>query len=482
MPRPHFRHAMLRILGQIHRPGVVVAALSGGMDSVSLLRLLAEWRDHLPEGTRLLAAHLNHGLRGKDAEGDRDFCRSLADELGVEFAFRDADAAGTARAEGVGEEEAGRMLRYRFFHELAGDDGLVLTGHHADDQAETILLHLRRGAHRRGLSGMRELSRVTVPPGVSVQAGRPLLRVARDDIQALAAAEGWRWRDDASNADIRYARNRIRHRIIPALEGIMPGFRSRLLAKAETMAREEQAMTERAQALAERVTQRECGGRIFRLDDEALAEPERLLYAFRHVIEDELGARIPYGAVLSRLAELAEGGRLGETVSLPGRLRVRRESDGLFFFFPGPAGPDSYGEYILPDPPFTVRAYGLTVTAAWLPVSGMPPRDDMDDPEVQWLEPTALRWPLRLRSPRPGERFRPLGAPGSRKIQDILVDCKTPRRQRGLPRLLADHAGGVWLWPLRLAHRVRLPGKTGRALRISMRETADGGTRSGIVD
>ncbi|MCD8351249.1 MAG: tRNA lysidine(34) synthetase TilS [Planctomycetaceae bacterium] len=470
MPRTAFHNALQRILADVPEPGVVVVALSGGMDSVVLVHLVAAWREHFPPGTRIVAAHLNHGQRGEAADGDQAFCRDLAKALRVEYAARAVDAAAVAKAEGMGEEEAGRALRYRFFHDLAGDGGLVLTGHHADDQAETILLHLRRGAHRRGLAGMREMSRVPVPPGLAVQVGRPLLSVTREEIEALAKAEGWRWRDDATNKDVRYARNRIRHRIIPALEAIMPGFRIRLLERAVAIAEAEREMTERGGELAERVSRHEHGGRFFRIDDDALAEPERLLYAFRSVVEGELGVRIPYGAVLSRLAELAEGGRLGETICLPGRLRVRRESDGLFFFFPGTGDADAYGEVILPDPPFSIQAYGLEVTAEWVTSTGTVPDDDKADPEVQWLEPSSLRWPLRLRAPRPGERFRPLGAPGSRKIQDILVDTKTPRRQRGLPRLLADHAGGVWLWPLRLAHRVRLVGRPGRALRVVMRE------------
>ncbi len=459
---------MQRILADVPEPGAVVVALSGGMDSVALLRLVAEWRDNFPPGTRLVAAHLNHGLRGDAADADEAFCRDVATTLRVDFAARAVDAAAVAKAEGMGEEEAGRALRYRFFHNLAGDGGLVLTGHHADDQAETILLHLRRGAHRRGLAGMRELSMVPVPPGLAVRVGRPLLSVPREDIHALAAREGWQWRDDATNGDIRYARNRIRHRIIPALEAIMPGFRIRLLERAVAIAEAEQEMTERAGELVERVARYEHGGRFFGIDTDALAEPERLLYAFRSVVEDELGVRIPYGAVLSRLAELAEGGRLGETICLPGRLRVRRESDGLFFFFPGAGEADNYGEVILPDPPFTVRAYGMEISAEWVTGDGTVPEGDKADPEVQWLEPSSLRWPLRLRTPRPGERFRPMGASGSRKIQDILVDTKTPRRERGMPRLLADHAGGVWLWPLRLAHRVRLTGRPGRALRVVM--------------
>jgi tRNA(Ile)-lysidine synthase len=112
------------------------------------------------------------------------------------------------------------------------------------------------------------------------------------------------------------------------------------------------------------------------------------------------------------------------------------------------------------------------VDAAWVDYAGTIPEADRADPRVQWLDAAALRWPLCLRPPREGERFRPLGAPGSRKIQDMLVDAKLPRRQRSFPRVVADYGGAVWLWPIRLAHRVRLGDKPCRALRLSLRDAA----------
>lgn len=471
MVEPVFLDAMERILREAGDPPRIVVGLSGGMDSVALARLLATNRTrlNLDAPAQIIAAHLNHGLRA-EAEADGNFCRSLARELGLGFMLHCCDAAKFAEENGLGVEEAGRRLRYHFFNEAAGLGGLVLTGHHADDQAETILMNLRRGAHRRGLSGMRPLSWVAVPPGVKVRVGRPLLGVPRADIAAYAAENNLAWREDATNADTAFTRNRIRHRVIPMLENILPGFRERLLTRAAAMAREEEGMAAKGAALAASHSLREQDGRIFRIDEESLAEPERLIYALRHIVEEEMGGLLPYGAVLSRLAELAEGGRLGETLSLPGMLRVRKEADGLFFFYPGASTGDSYGEVVLPDPPFTIRAYGLVITARWEVIAGRPPADDMIDPDVEWLNPASVRWPLRLRPPREGERFRPLGAPGGRKIQDILVDCKVPRRKRGLPRVVADYGGVVWLWPVRLAHRVRLPGGTMRALRLEIRE------------
>ncbi len=465
-----FRDALGRILRLCGtQPATLVAALSGGMDSVVAAHLLSQCADSLPDGCRIIAAHLNHRLR-TEADEDETFCREYAQHLNIPFASRQTDVAALARTEQLGLEEAGRLARYRYFHELGGAHALVITGHHADDQAETILMNLRRGAHRRGLSGMRELSAIPVPPGATVRIARPLLAVDRAALHHYALAHRLAWRTDATNADDAFTRNRIRNKIIPMLESILPGFKQRLLERAEATARQEDVLSRAGADFAAGQTRREANGRFFRIDGAALDAPERLLYAFRHVVEEEMGARLPYGAVLTRLSELAAGGRLGETLSLPGRLRVRRERDGLFFFFPGVGGGDGYTEVVLPDPPFRIVAYGLEITAEWGETAGVPPREDMVDPDVEWLHPAAIRWPLRLRPPFEGERFRALGAPGSRKIQDMIVDAKLPRRKRSLPRVLADYAGAIWLWPLRLAERVRLPGTPGRALRMRIRE------------
>ncbi|MCC8190340.1 MAG: tRNA lysidine(34) synthetase TilS [Planctomycetes bacterium] len=477
MVQQPFAAAMERLIRRPDRAAGFIAALSGGMDSVVLLHLLAAWRHRVSPSPPLLAAHLNHGLRGREAEGDLVFCREYARSLGVEVAEETVDTARFAAEERLGLEEAGRVLRYRFFHRVATETGsLVITGHHADDQAETILLHLRRGAHRRGLSGMAELAPVTVPPGLRLWVGRPLLTLGREQLQAYAVAAGLAWREDASNRDHRFARNRIRHRILPTLEALVPGFRDRLLARAEALGREEAYLVDRGRHLAAALVWPEHGGRFLSLTPDAMDDPEVFAYVLRQVVEEELGSRLPYGAVLSRLAELATAGCLGETVSLPSRLRVRKERDGLFFFYDERlAAANHPSDTLLPDPPFRVLVEGLEVTAEWLPTGGRPPAADQADPEVEWLEPTAIRWPLRLRPPRPGERFRPLNAPGSRKIQDILVDVKSPRRARRLARVLADHAGALWIWPYRLGHRARLKGPSNRALRVRIREVRSSG-------
>jgi tRNA(Ile)-lysidine synthetase, N-terminal domain/tRNA(Ile)-lysidine synthetase, C-terminal domain len=471
-----FFNSMTRLHALAGFPSVLVCGLSGGMDSVVLLDLVKRWSGAMDMPPRIIAGHINHCLRGEEADRDEDFCRLYAAGLGVEFHSRKVDVAAVAKNERLGIEEAGRDVRYRFFAEISkSDKPFVLTGHHADDQAETILLNLKRGAHRRGLCGMRDLAVINLPPDVTICILRPLLLVPRDVIQDYAERHSLVWREDVTNADVRYTRNRIRHRIIPALEAIVPGFRDRLLEKSRRYLREEERMVAAAKALVKNNATKENAGRFFRLDDNAFSVRERLFYAVRYVLEEEMGRRLPYGAVLSRVLQLAESGKTGESLSLPGRLQVIREKDGLFFFYPDAMEQERLAdEIMLPDPPFNIQVAGLEIAAEWLPVSGKPPGDDMLDPEVEWFNPVAIKWPLILRHPYPGEKIRLLGSPGRRKIQDILVDKKIPRRKRNETLILADHAGAVWLWPYRLAHRVRLEGDLVKALRISIKAINNG--------
>lgn len=456
-----FREAMERA----EPPARFVVALSGGLDSMLLARCLVAWG----AGERpIIAAHVHHGLRGADADADAAFSRELAGELGMEYRELAADAARTALAENVGLEEAGRRIRYRFLAELAGPDGAVLAGHHADDQAETILMNLRRGAHARGLSGMRSDGRVIVPEGVSVRVIRPFLDVRKNALAEFAQANGWTWREDRTNADPGFFRNRVRTRIIPALEKMSPGLTDHLLENAAKMRAEDERQSARAMAYLTSRARHEGGGVFVPTEPELLADEDLLSYVLRGVIEGMTGAMLSGRRAIAMLSALASGGRLNETVVLTGGLHVRRERDGLFFFRivrdVSLAG-DEEGA-VLPEPPFAVEKLGMAVSAEWVPAGTPMPREDIENPSVEWLNPDAIQFPLVLRPPRPGERFRVMGSPGRRKIQDLLVDLKVPRRQRGLARVLADGEGVLWVWPLRLAEKGRLPELRGPALRV----------------
>jgi len=209
----------------------VLAAVSGGADSVSLARLLAELA---ARGTLTLVgiAHLNHQLRGADADGDEAFCAALAERLGVPFRAARADVADLAAARGESIEAAARRARYAFLSETARSLGAthVATGHTLDDQAETVLLRLLRGAGSRGLSGIRARRGSVI---------RPLLECRRADVRAYLAARGETFREDASNMDRRIPRNRLRHELLPIIDALAPGG-CEALARTATLAADDE--------------------------------------------------------------------------------------------------------------------------------------------------------------------------------------------------------------------------------------------------
>jgi tRNA(Ile)-lysidine synthase len=218
------------------RPGMRVAvAVSGGADSVALLRALVEAAPEI--GLVVSVAHVHHGIRGAEADADADFVAGLAAEHGLEFRRKDVDAPMAARAKRETLEEAARNLRYAWFGELltSGAVDAVATAHTLDDQAETVLHKLLRGAWTEGLSGIHPV--LAQPRGAIL---RPFLRVRRAEIEAWLSRIGQPWKEDATNADMSYTRNRLRHELLPVLAAFNPQIYGHL-ANLAMLARDEEA-------------------------------------------------------------------------------------------------------------------------------------------------------------------------------------------------------------------------------------------------
>ncbi|MFT4112492.1 tRNA lysidine(34) synthetase TilS [Silvibacterium sp.] len=218
------------------RPGLRLAvAVSGGADSVALLRALALAAPEI--GMVLSVVHVHHGIRGEEADTDAAFVAALAEAHGLTLYRRDVDTPAVAGSNKETIEEAARNLRYAFFRELlaAGTVDAVATAHTLDDQAETVLHKLLRGGWTEGLSGIH--------PQLTEQSGailRPFLGVRRSEIEAWLRSLGQDWREDSTNADTVYTRNRLRHELLPTLVGYNPQIHTQLAAVA-TIARDEEA-------------------------------------------------------------------------------------------------------------------------------------------------------------------------------------------------------------------------------------------------
>jgi len=426
------RHALLRDGAR------VLAALSGGADSVALLLLLRELH---AAGVLAVAgaAHLHHGLRGAEADADEAFCAALAARVGVPFASERADVAALARAQKRSTEDAARVARYAFLNRAATSlsADAIAVAQTRDDQAETFLLRLLRGAGTRGLGGIRpRVGRVI----------RPLLDVDRAELREYLAARAEAWREDGTNRDLAIPRNRVRHDLIPYLESQFSPAVTAVLARSAALARDdEDFLHDRAIELA---------GRIVLTDERtqisvdapglAAAAPALSSRVVRHLLEHLApGRALSFDHVDAVLALAGAGGPAA--VSLPGIDAVRaggavllraRSSSGR-----GPERPAAANTFVFSlSIPGEVHlaASGLVVEAERLEADTERQRKWAARGAEVGVAAGGLTLPLAVRTRRPGDRFHPLGAPGPRKLQDFFVDRKVARADRDAVPLVVD--------------------------------------------
>ncbi len=418
-------------------PGdAVLVGVSGGPDSVALLHLLHEVGSSL--GLRLEVAHVDHGIRGREGQDDAAFVRRMAAGLSLRFHLARLDLAGPGSGAGNLEARA-RAERYRFLAEVAARQriGKVAVGHNRDDQVETMVMWLLRGCGPEGLKGMPAVRPLAQDAAGAEDAVliRPLLEVSRDEILGYLASRGLSCREDRTNRDTGYLRNWIRQTLLPGLRERTDGGLERRLVRLGGMLRSDHALLERQVAGAyPRVIR---GGALDRAAFLGL-EPELRPRMVRYWLMHGLGTlrRIGFAHVDAILQVIAGGGPHGR-VSLPGSWTVVREYDSVRLVGSVDAPPPVDYSYVLPlEGELPIPEAGVRVTA-WCSASRERPEGDFEAA----FDLSRLRrdgGQLRLRNPRPGDRLRPLGMTGHKKLKDLFIDRKVPRsRRRTLPLLLA---------------------------------------------
>jgi tRNA(Ile)-lysidine synthase len=422
----------------------VLAAVSGGPDSVALLRLLsllsAECRFTLAG-----VAHLNHGLRGEESEADEAFCQELAAEhkLAIEIGRR--DVARQARDEHVSIEVAARRARYDFFAGVAERLKIdrIATGHTRDDQAETFLLRVLRGAGATGLAGIRPRRGPVI---------RPLLEIRRDELLAFLASLGQPFRTDSSNRDHRIPRNWVRHRLVPLLAEHLNGDIVEVLAREATVLRDEAVFLDRLANEAAARLETALPERGVRLDAAALTElpPALARRVVRQALARTEDARFHGFDHVEQVLALARPVGESSAADLPG-VRVERNGASVVLYKRGPRSrPAARGfRYELPVPGrVTIPECACRIEArtrrrpAVQSITGKALGIDQD---TALIDAAAAASGLAVRSRHPGDSIRPLGLKGRKKLQDVLVDRKVPREQRDRVPLVVDADDRV-LW------------------------------------
>lgn len=439
-------------------PGdTVVAAVSGGADSVALIDILASLRDYK---LNLVASHLNHQLRGADSDADEEFVRKLAESYGLPIEVRRADVREIARRERRSLEDAGRSARYAFFDEVATSHNAhaIALGHHADDQAETVLLRLLRGAGGSGLCAMS--------PKSAGRYVRPILDVTRGEIMEYLQKRGVAWRTDSSNDDTDFLRNRVRHELIPLLSTYNPAISERLVATAKALAADEELL-DAATALS--------------FASHGVRNNEGVTLSVAGVVTEPRGIRLR----LYRLAILKARGDLARissrhlqeidrlffspkphlTLTLPDSFHVAK-SYGKISFFAVEEEDSSALEELLVDGPGT---YPLTCGGMLAVDFAQPDGDLRSAPAtIAYFDLDQSPFPWLIRRFRPGDRFSPFGMPGHKKVKELFIDGKIPLVSRHRIPLLFCGETLLWVGGMRRSNTALLKEQTKTVVRAEI--------------
>lgn len=434
----------------------VIVAVSGGADSLCLLHLLRQCAADL--NMTLVVATLDHSLRGDAGAADASFVASLARQWALPVRQARRDVGALVQTHRFSVEEAARRVRYSFLAETAREVNAhtILTGHHADDQAETILLHLIRGSGMAGLQGMRAVTPLgashvlpTERPATDRVIVRPLLPFSRQAIEDYCQQHGLEPREDATNAEVSYTRNRIRHEVLPLLEQLNPGIRQALAQTGAIIESDYTKLSRLADAALARATIETSSGTLH-LDVAAFQAADISLQRgmLRAAVHQLSTPTTEIGFVtLEAARNLAMHGTTGQQATLPDGITLHIAYNTLIL--QRPDAPSSRPNWpLLPSgTSLTVNVPGITpmpegrwrLVTRWLS-DGEDPAEFHNRPFTATLD-IPQNAMLHLRNRQPGDRFMPLGMAGkSQKLKETLINARIPAALRDeLPILTVNH-------------------------------------------
>lgn len=407
----------------------------------------------------LMVAHVNHQLREREAERDAAFVERQAVHFGLPFYRAQVDVKSFQLATGLSPQHAARQLRYAFFQTVRQTVQAthVALGHTADDQAETLLIRLIRGAGPSGLSGI---------PAKRLPFIRPLITVCRDDIMAFLEAESVPWIADCSNMQRTYLRNQIRQELLPVLKQYNPRIVSRLNELAGMMQADNEVLDKQDERLSQHVRYWLSPGRVALrcalYQSVPLALQRRLL---RRLINDlHPHPEIVGFRHIEVLRQFILSGVVGKRLTLPGGVMAEHQARVVFMWHTELAVQPA-GEYLL-SLPGVVCIPMLNLRLRADRVASDPDILNKPDDDCAYLDGECVEGPLVIRFFQPGDRFHPLGAPGHKKLKDFFIDQKIPRAQRPYVPLVVSKGEIVWVVGQRIADAYKVRPATRSVLRL----------------
>jgi len=448
------------ILGyrMINRGDSIIVAVSGGADSVCLLKILYALKKYL--NIRLTVAHFNHGLRPKEDEKETEFVAKLAKRLNLTLI---CDTSNTiTKVPGSSIEEKARKMRYQFFQKAINENHAqkLALGHTMNDQAETVLMHFLRGTGLTGLSG--------IPPIRQNCFIRPLIDITRDEIHTYLKQNDESFIIDSSNLETRYLRNKIRLELLPLLLDYQPKLVEHLGELAFLCRQETQFIDEEATKLLDMIT-----------FDSSKHSLDLLLTTF-NILSCSLQYRIIRQAIkkikgnlrkidrghIKSIIDCANKDKPQIKVNLPENITVKKIYNRLRF---------SLGDMIeTRNFSYSIKNMGrlqiqeINKTISFTEISKNDFMLSAHSPDEAFLDLDKLKWPLKARNFRTGDKFIPLGVNGFKKVKDIFIDNKIPSEERKQIPILVSRDDIVWVYGIRIDDRYKIKQETKRILRCKV--------------
>lgn len=448
--------------------GPIVAAVSGGPDSLCLLHLLKTVvKDH-NLSLEIHVAHLNHGLRD-EADEDESFVRSICHEWGLPFHSRKVDVKASAGEKKQTLEEAAREVRYAFLRECARKLGAsaIYVAHNADDQAETILMHLIRGSGLSGLRGMKVRDKDLI---------RPLLNFTRAEIEDYCEEQHLAYRIDATNFDTHFTRNRIRHELLPLLKTYSPNIVGTLLRTGAVISNELEFIDQSIELFWRE-------GVVFNEWENSYLIEINTFKKLHQVQQYRIISRCGFhlagsdpGFTISHLAAIEKliSAHAGKEICLPGNLLLYRDYDSLILTFITASNADQKAEQELllkiPGQVHLVQQNAL-ITAQKVDDSSLAslknePKLAGESKDCVYIDASSNALTVRFR--KPGDVFQPLGMKQAKKLQDFMVDSKIPGYKRDSTPLVCLGEDIIWVAGYQISERYKITDTTMAAIQLRL--------------